>query len=88
MPAKWASLKERLNGARTTNQDRGSRMIAYYRLLKEYQTLQGSLGHQNRNRAKDARYGQTAAARAAGQPERTAMDAKLRCGDREESSFK
>jgi hypothetical protein len=36
-----ASLKERLNGARTTNQDRGSRMIAYYRLLKEYQTLQG-----------------------------------------------
>jgi hypothetical protein len=36
-----ASLKERINGARTTNQDRGSRMIAYYRLLKEYQTLQG-----------------------------------------------
>jgi hypothetical protein len=36
-----ASLKERLNGARSADQDRGSRMIAYYRLLKEYQTLQG-----------------------------------------------
>jgi len=36
-----ASIKERLNGARTANQDRGSRIIAYYRLLKEYQTLQG-----------------------------------------------
>lgn len=36
-----ASLKERLNGARTTNQDRGARILSYYRLLKEYQTLTG-----------------------------------------------
>jgi len=36
-----ASLKERLNGARTTNQDRGSRILSYYRLLKEYQNLSG-----------------------------------------------
>jgi len=32
-------LKERLNGARTTNMDRGSRIMAYYRMLKEYQNL-------------------------------------------------
>jgi hypothetical protein len=32
-------LKQRLNGARTTDQDRGSRIMAYYRMLKEYQTL-------------------------------------------------
>ncbi len=36
-----ASLKERLNGSRTTNQDRGSRILSYYRLLKEYETLSG-----------------------------------------------
>jgi len=36
-----ASLKERLNGSRTCNQDRGSRIISYYRLLKEYQNLAG-----------------------------------------------
>lgn len=36
-----ASLKERLNGSRTTNQDRGSRILCYYRLLKEYQNLSG-----------------------------------------------
>jgi len=34
-------LKERLNGARTTDMDRGSRIIAYYRMLKEYQELAG-----------------------------------------------
>jgi hypothetical protein len=34
-------LKERLQGARTTDMDRGSRILAYYRLLKEYQTLAG-----------------------------------------------
>jgi len=32
-------LKQRLNGARTTNMDRGSRIMAYYRMLKEYQNL-------------------------------------------------
>ncbi len=34
-------LKERLNGARTTDMDRGSRIMAYYRMLKEYQNLSG-----------------------------------------------
>lgn len=36
-----ATLKQRLNGARTTNVDRGSRILAYYRMLKEYQRLAG-----------------------------------------------
>jgi hypothetical protein len=36
-----AMLKERLNGARTTDQDRGSRIMAYYRMLQEYQRLSG-----------------------------------------------
>jgi len=36
-----AMLKERLNGARTTDMDRGSRIMAYYRMLKEYQDLSG-----------------------------------------------
>jgi hypothetical protein len=34
-------LKQRLQGARTTDMDRGSRIMAYYRLLKEYRTLAG-----------------------------------------------
>jgi hypothetical protein len=34
-------LKQRLDGARTTNQDRGSRIMAYYRFLQEYQRLAG-----------------------------------------------
>ncbi|MGZ3943306.1 MAG: hypothetical protein ACXVJB_00115 [Mucilaginibacter sp.] len=34
-------LKQRLNGARTTDQDRGSRIMAYYRMLAEYQRLTG-----------------------------------------------
>src|ERR1700744_5712257 len=34
-------LKQRLNGARTADQDRGSRIMAYYRMLKEYQRLSG-----------------------------------------------
>jgi len=34
-------LKQRLNGARTADQDRGSRIMAYYRLLAEYQRLAG-----------------------------------------------
>jgi len=32
-------LSERLNGARTTNMDRGSRIMAYYRMLNEYHDL-------------------------------------------------
>jgi hypothetical protein len=36
-----SSLKERLQGARQTDMDRGSRIMAYYRLLKEYQGLAG-----------------------------------------------
>lgn len=34
-------LKQRLNGARTADQDRGSRIMAYYRLLAEYRRLAG-----------------------------------------------
>ncbi|WP_183573793.1 hypothetical protein HDF18_08335 [Mucilaginibacter sp. X5P1] len=34
-------LKQRLNAARTTDMDRGSRIMAYYRMLKEYQRLAG-----------------------------------------------
>jgi hypothetical protein len=34
-------LKQRLQGARTTDMDRGSRILAYYRMLKEYQKLSG-----------------------------------------------
>lgn len=32
-------LKERLNGARNTDMDRGSRIMAYYRMLNEYKNL-------------------------------------------------
>jgi len=34
-------LKQRLNGARTTDMDRGSRIMAYYRMLNEYKNLSG-----------------------------------------------
>jgi hypothetical protein len=34
-------LKERLNGARSTDMDRGSRIMAYYRMLREYNELAG-----------------------------------------------
>jgi hypothetical protein len=34
-------LKQRLNGARSTDMDRGSRIMAYYRMLQEYQRLAG-----------------------------------------------
>lgn len=34
-------LKQRLNGARSADMDRGSRIMAYYRMLKEYQQLAG-----------------------------------------------
>jgi hypothetical protein len=33
------SLKERIAGARTANMDRGARILAYHRFLKEYRTL-------------------------------------------------
>jgi len=32
-------LKQRLNGARSTDMDRGSRIMAYYRMLNEYKNL-------------------------------------------------
>jgi hypothetical protein len=32
-------LKQRLNGARSTDMDRGSRIMAYYRMLNEYRNL-------------------------------------------------
>jgi hypothetical protein len=38
---KLSTLKERLNGARTTDMDRGSRIMAYYRMLKEMRVLTG-----------------------------------------------
>lgn len=34
-----AMLQERVNGARSADMDRGSRIMAYYRYLKEYRTL-------------------------------------------------
>jgi len=34
-------LKERVQGAHTSDMDRGSRIMAYYRLLKEYRKLAG-----------------------------------------------
>jgi len=34
-------LKERIQAARTTNMDRGSRIMAYYRFLAEYRRLSG-----------------------------------------------
>jgi hypothetical protein len=36
-----AMLKERVQAAHSTDMDRGSRIMAYYRLLKEYRTLAG-----------------------------------------------
>lgn len=35
-------LKERINGARNSNMDRGSRILAYHRMLQEYRKLQAS----------------------------------------------
>ncbi len=46
-------LKERLQGARTTDMDRGSRILAYYRLLKEYQVLAGVWAVRTAAAAKD-----------------------------------
>lgn len=37
--AELEKLKQRLNGARTTDMDRGSRIMAYYRMLNEYKNL-------------------------------------------------
>lgn len=37
--AELDKLKQRLNGARTTDMDRGSRIMAYYRMLEEYKNL-------------------------------------------------
>lgn len=42
--AELEQLKERLNGARTTDMDRGSRIMAYYRMLKEYRDLEAVWG--------------------------------------------
>lgn len=36
-----AMLRERLQGSRTADMDRGSRIMAWYRLLKEYRKLSG-----------------------------------------------
>jgi len=37
-------LKERLNGARSADMDRGSRIMAYYRMLNEYKNLSSVWG--------------------------------------------
>lgn len=37
--AELEKLKQRLNGARTTDMDRGSRIMAYYRMLAEFTNL-------------------------------------------------
>jgi hypothetical protein len=37
-----AELSQRLQGTRTSDMDRGSRIMAYYRLLKELRALQGA----------------------------------------------
>jgi hypothetical protein len=50
---KLAMLKERLQGARTTDMDRGSRILAWYRLLKEYQVLAGVWAIRTAAAAKD-----------------------------------
>jgi len=36
-----ASLKQRIQGAHSTDMDRGSRIMAYYRLLQEYKKISG-----------------------------------------------
>lgn len=39
--AERAMLKQRLDGAQSTDMDRGSRIMAYYRLLNDYKSLTG-----------------------------------------------
>ncbi|MGB3108289.1 hypothetical protein [Sphingobacterium siyangense] len=46
-----AALAERLNGARSTNLDRGSRIMAYHRMLDEYRQL-SSIWEAKKQRAK------------------------------------
>ncbi|MEI2273599.1 hypothetical protein OHD16_15730 [Sphingobacterium sp. ML3W] len=46
-----AALTERLDGARSTNLDRGSRIMAYHRMLDEYRKL-SSTWQANKQRAK------------------------------------
>ena len=48
-----ASLKQRLQGARTSDMDRSSRIMAYYRLLNEYQALSGVWAIRTATAAKD-----------------------------------
>jgi len=50
---KLSMLKERLQGARTTDMDRGSRILAWFRLLKEYQVLAGVWAIRTAAAAKD-----------------------------------
>jgi len=42
--AELDKLKERLNGARSADMDRGSRIMAYYRMLNEYKNLSSVWG--------------------------------------------
>lgn len=45
-------LKERLESARNTTLDRGSRILAYHRMLDEYRTLRSSWDAKKRNAAR------------------------------------
>lgn len=46
-----AELKERLETARSTTLDRGSRILAYHRMLAEYRSLESSWNAKKRNAA-------------------------------------
>jgi hypothetical protein len=46
-------LKERVNGARTANMDRGSRILAYHRLLQEYRQLEATWATRTTNAQKN-----------------------------------
>lgn len=46
-------LKERINGARSANMDRSSRILAYHRLLQEYRTLASTWATRTANSGKN-----------------------------------
>jgi hypothetical protein len=55
-------LKQRIQGAHSTDMDRGSRIMAYYRLLQEYKKLSGvGLGHSHLVRTINPEYGRSTA---------------------------
>ncbi|MEJ2880388.1 hypothetical protein [Pedobacter sp. GR22-6] len=52
-------LRERVNGARTGNMDRGSRILAYHRLLGEYRTLAATWATRTANAEHKLKLGNT-----------------------------